>query len=376
MLRFSNSPQSIRRNFLVKLLYNKSVLNSNCNLLFKNTHFSEEYKSSGWTSAKTSFALQPLCFLDLNHPQLPSLYTSDIYEIYSQCVLCLLAGVQHYSHYQIPLSVITQGEGKVQARQPNLSAKKDNVFSSPMLKKEVLFFPHTSKKGAWGDKGLILSSVLSKGMEDNLRGMKGRAWREEKKKKESKKSMIISSFCPILSLAITASHTPLCFWGHISLSWGSCKPSVISAPQRLQGVHSTGYHLKKGGIWKPMCETDEDSLCQGSQFSGALASLFPPNRRPQEQRPRVLSAKRTWPDPALTEALPTRSCAFPVEMRDHLPLGMVSLTAKSWFSCDFLGEGSGPFTQHENRERYPAGKLQLIKDKCSYTGSWKMRAGW
>ena len=139
MLHFSNSPQSIQWKFLVKMLCDKSVLNCNCNLLFKNTHISEVYKSSGWTSAKPSFALQPLCFPDLNYPQLPSLYSSDIYEIYSQCVLCLLAAAQHYSHYQIPLSVITQSEGKVQARWPDLSAKKKNVFSSCMLQKSVVF---------------------------------------------------------------------------------------------------------------------------------------------------------------------------------------------------------------------------------------------
>lgn len=143
MLHFSNSPQSIRWNFLVKLLHDKSVLNCNCNLLFKNSHFSEVYRSSGWTSPKPNFALQPLCFSDLNYPQLPSLYTCDIYEIYSQCVLCLLAGAQHYSHHQIPLSVITQSEGKVQARQPDLSAKKNNVFSNSTLqKKSVVFSTH------------------------------------------------------------------------------------------------------------------------------------------------------------------------------------------------------------------------------------------
>lgn len=97
---FQFSPWSTRWNFLVKLFWDKSVLNCNCHLLFKNTHFSEVYKSSGWTSTKPNFAPQPLCFSDLNYHRLPSLYTSDIYEIYGQCVVCLLAGAQHYSHHR------------------------------------------------------------------------------------------------------------------------------------------------------------------------------------------------------------------------------------------------------------------------------------
>lgn len=140
MLHFSHSPQSIPWNFLVKLLFNKSVLNCDCNLLFKSTHFSEVYKSSGRTSAKPDFAPRPLCFLDLNCPRLPSLQTSGIYEIYSPRALCPLAGARHYSHDQMPRAVITQSEEKVQARQPDLSARKNNVFSSSTLQKCVGFF--------------------------------------------------------------------------------------------------------------------------------------------------------------------------------------------------------------------------------------------
>lgn len=62
-------------------------------------------------------------------------------------------------------------------------------------------------------------------------------------------------------------------------------PKVISVLQRVHVVHSTDYHFKKGIIWKPISETDVNSLSQGSQCDDVLASPFSPNRCPQEQSP-------------------------------------------------------------------------------------------
>lgn len=145
-------------------------------------------------------------------------------------------------------------------------------------------------------------------------------------------------------------------------------PRVISALQRVQGVHSTIFRKE---------ESESLRLQQmRTVFPSAHIQWHPCISFATKQMPQGSGLQWTWPDSSLTQAPPTGSCTSPVGIRDHLPVGPVSLMAQSRFSCDFLGEGSGPFTQHENRERCPAGKPQLIKDKCSYTGGWEMRTGW
>jgi len=60
-----------------------------------------------------------------------------------------------------------------------------------------------------------------------------------------------------------------------------------------------------------------------------LHLLFHQTDAPGNSLPVVLSAKRTRPDTAPIQPLPTGSCRLPGRMRDHLPLGLVSLTVKS-----------------------------------------------
>lgn len=78
MLYFSNSLQYTQWNYFVKMFYDKSVLNCNCNSLFKSTHFLEVYKVQEEHQLSQFLQLSPFCFLDLNYPQLRFLYTSDI----------------------------------------------------------------------------------------------------------------------------------------------------------------------------------------------------------------------------------------------------------------------------------------------------------
>lgn len=235
-----------------------------------------------------------------------------------------------------------------------------------MLQKRCVFFPFTSKKGALGDKGLILSSIPSEGIENNLRGMKGRG---------KKLKITFSSFCPILSLAITARHTcPVFLRSHLispglTHAWG--KQCSADSPRSTQHrlPFEGGSHLE--AHFRNRCEQFSPKA-----YNAMMSLAFPssPNRCPQEQP--LCRADLAWSD---QPDLPTGSRRFPGRNLTSSAFGTSFINSQTLISlcqCQSLGQTSGPFTQHENRECSPGGKLQLTKDKSSYTGSWKMRAGW
>lgn len=279
MLHFSTSPRSKRGNFLVKLLWDKSLLNCNCNLLFKNTHFSEVYKSSSWTSTEPNFTLQPLCFLDLNYRRLPSFIPLTFVRSMGN-VLC--AFWQEHSIIHTTDTTVCNNSGRGRGKQGSLAYLQRKIMYFTLLhyNKVLGFFPIHIWKGSFGRQRSHFEY-----------GEQSQRHEEEGQKKLKLQLALSVQFCHLLSQPDTPA---LCSWDHISLGWGSHMPGVISALQN-PAAHSTDCHLKEGAIWKPISKTDVSSFLPRLAMQWCPWHFLPQ----QTDAPRnSLSAQQSWPHTA------------------------------------------------------------------------------
>lgn len=150
----------------------------------------------------------------------------------------------------------------MQAKQPDLSAKKKIMCFAFLWYKG--FFPPTHLKRSFGTQRSHCELRTQWYGGDNVRGMKRR----------KKTSNNIQLFLPNSVICYrNQTHVPLCFKDHISLTWASCMPKVISDLQRVRGAHRRDFWFKKGGVWKPIAQPDVNSLSRGSRHDTARVLL-------------------------------------------------------------------------------------------------------
>lgn len=131
-------------------------------------------------------------------------------------------------------------------------------------------------------------------------------------KRRNKNSNNIQLFLPNSVICYrNQTHFPLCFKDHISLTWASCMPKVISDLQRVRAAHRRDFWFKKGGIWKPIAQPDVNSLSRGSRCDAVR--VLPPFHH--ADAPRTVSQrrwlqKRTW-QTHHRPTLPRGFCRFP-----------------------------------------------------------------